>query len=99
MLEVVVNVDEKFWSAVDDVIELANQTTQQGKIDTASMTEALLNACARYSAFYLALNSEDKEALSEDKDAAVSRFTSEFKRLLASNVEDYIEHYKVYITK
>ena len=93
------SVDEKFWSAVDDIIELANQKTQYGDMDTASMTEALLNACARYSAFYLALNSEDKDALREDKDAAVSRFVSEFKRLLASNVEDYIEHYKVYITK
>ncbi|MBU2985258.1 DUF3144 domain-containing protein [Saccharophagus degradans] len=86
---------EQYWNLVEEFIELANKRTEE--CDLGAVSQALMYAAARYSAFYLASASESRKDLKEDKDDAIDRFSREFKRLFADSTEDYIENYKIYM--
>ena len=86
---------ELFWRFVENVIELANERAEE--LDPGLVSSALLQAASRYSAFYVAGSSESRKDLMEDKDDAIARFSGEFKKQFASDLEDYIENYKVYL--
>ncbi len=87
--------DQEYWNIVDAFLEQAN--THSEKHDIGMVTSALMNAAARYSAFYVAGSSESRKDLKEDKDVLVQDISREFKQRFASNLEDYIENYKVYL--
>ncbi|WNO09549.1 DUF3144 domain-containing protein [Teredinibacter sp. KSP-S5-2] len=86
---------EQFWDLVEEVINLANSKTET--LDPGVVTSALMQATARFNAFYVASSCESRKDFKEDKDDALSRFTGDYKRRLAENLEDYIENYKIYM--
>ncbi|MFL0800093.1 MAG: DUF3144 domain-containing protein [Agarilytica sp.] len=91
------NVDQDYWNIVDAFLEKANTETENS--DVGMVASALMNAAARYSAFYVAGSSESRKDLKEDKDVLVQDISREFKQRFASNLEDYIENYKIYLLK
>ena len=87
--------EDIFWGIVDELIELANE--KSADVDMGIVNAALMNATARFNAFYVASSSESRNDLKEDKDDSIQRMGAEYKRLYAENLEDYIENYKVYL--
>lgn len=89
------NIDERYWSLVQEFVALANAKLQDD--DLGVVSEALMEASARFSAFYAAASSENRKDLKEDKESTVQDFGGEYKRRLADSLDDYIENYKVYM--
>lgn len=87
--------ETQFWQLMDELIEKANSASSQ--MDLGVVNAALMQASARFSAFYLAASSESRNDLKEDKEESIHRFGGDYKRRLADNLEDYIENYKVYM--
>lgn len=89
--------EELFWSLLEGFIAQANEKAEE--VDLGIVASALMNASARFSAFYLAQSSESRKDLKEDKDTLVLDISREFKKRFAENLEDYIENYKVLLNK
>lgn len=89
--------EELFWTLLEGFITQAN--THAEEVDLGIVASALLNASARFSAFYLAQSSESRADLKEDKDSLVQDISREYKKRFAENLEDYIENYKVLLNK
>lgn len=86
---------EQFWTLVEGFIGQANAATEE--VDIGIVHSALMEATARFGAYFTAANSESRKDLAEDIDPTVTAFGSEYKRKLAENLNDYHEHYKVYL--
>ncbi len=89
------NPDDAFWNVVDQFISSANESAATQ--DIGLVASAMLNASARFSAFYVAGSSESRADLKEDKDVLIADISREFKKRFAEELEDYIENYKVYL--
>lgn len=89
--------EELFWTLLEGFIIQANEKAED--VDLGIVASALMNASARFSAFYLAQSSESRKDLKEDKDTLVVDVSREFKKRFAENLEDYIENYKVLLNK
>lgn len=86
---------DAYWSIVEVFVEQANQNLSDH--DLGVVSDALMEAAARFSAFYAASSSETRKDLKQDKDDTIHDFGGEFKRKLSENLDDYIENYKVYM--
>lgn len=84
-----------YWGIVQSFVEQANQNLSDH--DLGVVSDALMEAAARFSAFYAASSSETRKDLKQDKDDTIHDFGGEFKRKLSENLDDYIENYKVYM--
>ena len=87
--------DEKYWDLVEEFILRANEKLEGA--DLGIVSSALLEASARFGAFYVASSSEDRKELKQDRDSTITDFGGEYKKRLADNLDDYIENYKVYM--
>ncbi len=86
--------EEIFWDLVDKFIEYANEASQEK--DLGMVNAALINASARFSAFYLAISAESKKDLQADSEDSIRYLVDEFKKQLVLNVDDYVENYKLF---
>lgn len=86
---------DKFWVLVDRIIELVNEESDE--LDLGIVNSALTEAAARFSSFYVASSSESKKDLLEDKPDILKSFAADYKGRLASNIDDYVDHYKEYL--
>ncbi|VUD61607.1 hypothetical protein TDB9533_02849 [Thalassocella blandensis] len=87
--------EQQYWALVESFIEKANASCEENELGLVN--GALMQAAARFNAFYLAASSESRKDLKEDKESSVKDFGGEYKKLLAENLDDYIENYKVYM--
>ncbi|WP_027329934.1 DUF3144 domain-containing protein [Marinimicrobium agarilyticum] len=90
--------EETFWNLVDQFIEQANNAVDQAG-DPALVSAALLQACSRFNAFVVAAASLDRKEYTEEMPSALSFLSDQFREQLEADLEDYREHYKVYIAK
>ena len=86
---------DAYWGIVEAFLEQANNDLSEH--DLGAVSDALMEAAARFSAFYAASSSETRKDLKQDKDDTIHDFGGEFKRKLSENLDDYIENYKVYM--
>ncbi|UTA47344.1 DUF3144 domain-containing protein [Simiduia sp. 21SJ11W-1] len=87
--------EEAFWALVESFIEQANQAS-----DAMPLTQvggALMCAASRFNAYALAASSLDRASFKEDSEQSLHDYAAQFKRLLAEDLADYGEHYKVLI--
>lgn len=84
-----------YWALVESFIAQANEASAEQ--DLGLINGALMQAAARFNAFYVAASSESRKDLKEDVDGSIRDFGSEYKRLLSENFDDYVENYKVYM--
>jgi hypothetical protein len=90
------NLDEKqFWDLVDQFIQQANEACEQ--LDPGMVSAALLNATARFNAFVVASSSLDRKEYIEEMEPSLNYLTGRYREILRNNLDDYHEHYKVYI--
>jgi len=90
--------EDAFWEIVDHFIETANEAVDQSG-DPALVSAALLQACSRFSAFTVATSSLDRKEYTEEMPSALAFLSEQFREQLEADMEDYREHYKVYIAK
>lgn len=87
--------DDAFWALVEQFIEVANDAP-----DSLGLTEvggALLCAAARFNAYAVAASSIDRKSFKEDCEQTLTDYGSQFKGLLAEDLADYAENYKIMI--
>ncbi|MEE9445553.1 MAG: DUF3144 domain-containing protein [Cocleimonas sp.] len=77
----------EFRQIADSFIDVANKQTDT--IDSSRVGSSMIYACARFSSFVVASHSKDKAQFESEIDGAVEFFTSEFKRMLTDNMEEY----------
>lgn len=87
--------EDIYWELVESFIETAN--TACDKVDPGVVSSAILNAAARFNAFVVAHSSIDRKEFTEDMDDSVHYLAGRYREFLKGHMEDYREHYKVYI--
>jgi len=87
--------DEQFFSRADEHISLSNQ-----QVKTATKGEAsasMLFATARFNAWVSACGCDSGNELSDVRDEAIEYFTSEYRRMLEENLDEYIANFDRYM--
>ncbi len=87
--------ETRYWDLVDQLIDQANSACEH--LDPSAVSAALLNAAARFNAFAVATASLDRNEFTEEIEPAIQHLSGRYRELLRDNLEDYREHYKVYI--
>ena len=88
--------DQEFWEMTDEFINLAN--TQCDNHNNGKVSTSILFSAARFNAFMFASTTKDVAELLKDKEMAIEYFTSQYKKVLEENLNDYEKNYKDYIT-
>jgi len=89
--------DQEFWDMTDEFINIAN--TQCDKHNNGKVSTSILFSAARFNAFMFASTTKDVDELVKDKEMAIEYFTSQYKKVLEENLNDYEKNYKDYINK
>ena len=79
--------DKEFYTFADQFINEANK--QCDNKDPGYVGSAMLFATARFSAFVVASQAQDKDAYEAELERATEFFNGEFERMLKQNMEDY----------
>jgi len=79
--------NKRFYKMADSFIDLANSHCD--KTERSEVGSSMLFASARFSAFVVASFAKDKAAYEVEVDNAVNHFSTEFKRMLTENLEQY----------
>ena len=79
--------DKEFYTLADKFIDIANNECE-GK-EPSFVGSSMLFATARFSAFVVASQAQDKESYEAELDRATELFTAEFDSMLKQNMEDY----------
>jgi hypothetical protein len=87
--------ENQFWDLVDRFIQQANAACDE--LEPGAVSAALLNAAARFNAFVVASASLDRNEFIEEIEPAQQHLTECYRTLLGDNLDDYREHYKIYI--
>lgn len=91
------NSDDTIWELIEEFIEAANQKCSEH--DPGVVSEALMYAASRFSAFVAAANSIDRSAFKDEQPEIERKLHFHFKDFLKHNLNDYAENYKVLIEK
>ncbi len=89
--------EQIYWNLVDDFIQRANDACEE--VDPGVVSAALLQATARFGAFVVAASSLDRKQYTDEMDSSLKYLVNQYRDHLRDNLEDYREHYKVYIEK
>lgn len=87
--------DPAFWQRVDAVVNLANN-----QIDPAHPNDvgaSSMYAVARFNAFILAKTTGSPENMKAEKARALDYFSSQFRLMLESNLDDFTENFEKYM--
>ncbi len=84
--------NKEFYEIADTFIDAANEHCE--KKDTSEVGSALLFATARFSSFVVASHSKDLETYEAEIEHATEFFSTEFKRMLEQNLEEYKSAFK-----
>lgn len=85
-------IDREFRQVVDRFIALANE--QIDTVQREHVSLALLYAAARFNSFIVSTHAPSREKFHTDRPAAVMFFTSEYRRMLDENLDDYERVYE-----
>ena len=84
--------DEEFYSLADKFIDLGNNECDNK--DPSFVASTMMFATARFSAFVVASQAQDKESYESELERAKEFFNGEFDRMLSQNLEDYKTAFK-----
>lgn len=85
--------DKTYREIADNFIDLANVKNDETE-DLNLVSSAFLYGASRYSAFVVAAGSNELANYQSQRERAVEFFTSEFKRMLEENLEDYVRAFE-----
>lgn len=89
------NQENKIWDLIDQLVDVANESCDKG-LNPGEVHQALMYASARWGAFIVAANSEDRSEFREDVLDSQKFYLDQFRQLLKDNFEEYDENFKVY---
>jgi len=89
--------EKQFWALVDVFIDNANQ--QAGEHEAALVSDALLYAAARFNAYVAAADTPDRAEFKAELSDIRTLLMEQFEVMLDSNLQDYLENYKVYLER
>ena len=79
--------DKQLRVIADGFIDLANDQAQ--RFHKENVSEGLMYASSRFSAFVVASHATDVLAYDEDRDRAIDYFVEQFRKKLITNLDDY----------
>lgn len=85
----------EFWDRSNAVIYLAND--QCAIAPANDVGASILFASARFNAFNFAKAAGSSEALAFDRERALEYFTTEFRNMMASNLDDFIANFDKFL--
>jgi hypothetical protein len=89
------DVDEKFYNRADAHIHLANEQMQE--ISRGKVSASMLYAAARFNSWVSACGFRTGSEMAEERDKAIEYFTSEYRKMLSENLDDYVANFEKYM--
>ncbi len=88
------NQEGQILNLIDQFIDVANSSCDE--LSPGDVHQALMYASARWGAFIVAANSEDREEFRQDVGDAQKFYLDQFRQFLKDNFNEYDENFKVY---
>lgn len=89
------NSDDRFWELAEGFIASANELCDNA--ERGEVTDALMYAASRFGAYLAAVSVESRKQFKEEQADIKALLLEQFELMLQSNLDDYLEHYKLYI--
>lgn len=87
--------DQPFFDRADAHIQLSNEQTLQES--AGKVSASMLFASARFAAFITARGHDSREIMKAKRDEDIAYFVDEYRKMLADNLDDYIENFDDYM--
>ncbi len=87
--------DDKFFDRADAHIRLSNEQTLE--IGAGKVSASMLFASARFAAFITARGHKSGAEMRAKRDEDIEYFVAEYRKMLADNMDDYIENFDDYM--
>lgn len=87
----------QFWERANALINLAND--QCATAPPNEVSASTLYASARFNAFIVAGTTGSAATMALEKDRALEYFTDQFRKMMATNLDDFIDNFDKYMTK
>ena len=87
--------DHAFLARANTLIDLAN--TQCDAVPPNEVGASAMFAAARFNAFILAKTTGSAENMAIEKERAMAYFTSQFRNMMESNLDDFTENFAAYM--
>ena len=90
------DVDEKFYGRADAHIQLANSHISE-ELARGRVSASFMYGLARFNSWVSACNFNNAEEMASTKEETIEFFTSEYKKMLEENLDDYIKNFDRYM--
>ena len=90
------DVDKGFFERADSLINLANSQISSD-IGRGKVSASFMYALSRFNVFVAACNCNNSVTLEKNKDEMIEYYTSEFKKMLRDNIDDYVNNFEKYM--
>ncbi len=87
--------DDQFFDRADAHIRLSND--QSLEVSGGRVSASMLFASARFAAFITARGHDSGDAMKKHRDENIEYFVGEYRKMLADNMDDYIESFDDYM--
>jgi len=84
-----------FWNRVNALINLANDQAETA--DPNEVCASTMYAATRFNAFIVARTTGNAQNMRLEKERALEYFTDQFRKMMAENLDDFIENIEKYI--
>jgi hypothetical protein len=85
----------EFWNRVNALINLSND--QCDAADPNEVGASTMFAATRFNAFIVARTTGSPENMKLERERALEYFTDQFRRMMAENLDDFIQNYEKYL--
>jgi hypothetical protein len=89
--------DAAFWARANALINSAN--SQCDSAHPNEVSASMLYAAARFNAFIVAHSTGNAQDMQLQRDRALDYLTDQFRQMMATNLDDFIENFDGYMAK
>ena len=89
------DVDPDFYNRADAHINLSND--QMSQVTRGKVSASMLYGTTRFNAWLSASGFDNGEEMKQAREDTVKYFVSEYEKMLAENLDDYIENFNRYM--
>jgi hypothetical protein len=89
------DVDPEFYDRADAHINLSND--QMSKVTRGKVSASMLYGTTRFNAWLTATGFDNGEDMRQAREETIKYFLAEYEKMLAENLDDYIENFEKYM--
>lgn len=89
------DLDDEFYKRADAHIDLSND--QVKGISRGKVSASMMFAVARFNAWISACSFDTGEQMAEKRSETIEYFVTEYRKMLAENLDDYVAHFDKYM--